>query len=75
LDSWLWLVELVVLPQQIVVGSSWLEEAELLVMTRVSSITSFADIISVLVKEMVTLTTDKVLCIVCNEGGCTPKVS
>jgi len=39
-------------------GSLWLEEAELFVVTRVSSITSFADVISALVEEMVTLTTD-----------------
>jgi len=50
-------------------GSSWLEEAELLVMTRVSLIISFADIISALAEEMVTSTTDKALCVVCNEGG------
>ena len=56
-------------------GSLWLEEAELFVMTRVSSITSFANIISVLVEEMVTLTTDKALCVVCNEGGRIPRVS
>ena len=56
-------------------GSLLLEEAELLVMTRVSSIISFADIISTLVEEMVMLTTDKALCVVCNEGGCIPKVS
>jgi len=46
----------------------WLEEAELFVMTRVSLIISFADIISALVKKMVMLTTDKALCVVCNEG-------
>jgi len=46
-----------------------LEEAELFVMTRVSLITSFADIISILVEEMVMLTTDKALCIVYNKGG------
>ena len=56
-------------------GSSWLEEAELFVITRVSLVISFADIISALVEEMVTLTTDKALCIVCNEGGCIPRVS
>ena len=56
-------------------GSSWLEEAELFVMTRVSSITSFADIISALVEEMVTSTTDKALCVVCNEGERIPRVS
>ena len=50
-------------------SESWLEEAELFVMTRVSSITSFADIISVLVEEMVMSTTDKALCVVCNKGG------
>ena len=50
-------------------GLLWLEEAELFVMTRVSSITSFADIISTLVEEMVTSTTDKALCVVCNKGG------
>ena len=38
-------------------------------MTRVSLIISFADIISTLVEEMVTLTIDKVLCVVCNKGG------
>ena len=56
-------------------GLSWLEEAELFVMTRVSLITSFADIISALVKEMVISTTDKALCVVCNEGGRIPRVS
>ena len=56
-------------------GSSWLEEAELFVMTRVFLITSFADIISALIEEMVTLTTDKALCVVCNEGGHIPRVS
>ena len=55
--------------------SLWLEEAELLVMTRVSSITSFADIISTLVEEMVTSTIDKALCVVYNEGERIPKVS
>jgi len=55
--------------------SLWLEEAELLVMTRVSSITSFADIISTLVEEMVTSTIDKALCVVYNEGEHIPKVS
>ena len=55
-------------------GLLWLEEAELFVITRVSSITSFADIISALVKEMVTSTTDKALCVVCNEGGRIPRV-
>ena len=50
-------------------GLSWLKEAELFVMTRVSSITSFADIISALVEKMVTSTTDKALCVVCNKGG------
>ena len=56
-------------------GSSWLEEAELFVMTRVFLITSFADIISALIEEMVTSTTDKALCVVCNEGGHIPRVS
>ena len=56
-------------------GSSWLKEAEIFVMTRVSSITSFADVISALVEEMVTSTTDKALCVVCNEGGRIPRVS
>ena len=50
-------------------SESWLEEAELFVMTRVSLITSFADIISALVEKMVTSTTDKALCVVCNKGG------
>ena len=52
-----------------------MEEAELFVMTRVSLITSFVDIISTLVEEMVMLTIDKALCIVYNEGGCISKVS
>ena len=56
-------------------SESWLEEAELFVMIRVSSIISFTDIISTLVEEMVTLTTDKALCVVCNERGCIPRVS
>ena len=56
-------------------SESWLEEAELFVMTRVSLITSFTDIISALVEEMVTLTTDKALCVVCNERRCIPRVS
>ena len=56
-------------------GSSWLKEAELFVMTRVSLITSFAEIISTLVKEMVTSTIDKVLYAVCNERGHIPRVS
>ena len=56
-------------------GSSWLKKAELFVMTRVSSIISFADIISALVEEMVTSTTDKALCVVCNEEGHIPRVS
>ena len=56
-------------------GSSWLEEAEFFVMTRVSLIASFVDIISALVEEMVTSTTDKALYVVCNEGGRIPRVS
>ena len=43
---------------------SWLKKA---VMTRVSLIISFADIISTLVKEMVMSTTNKALCVVYNE--------
>ena len=56
-------------------GSSWLEEAELFIMTRVFLITSFADIISALIEEMVTSTTDKALCVVCNEEGHIPRIS
>ena len=56
-------------------GSLWLEEAELSVMTRVSLITSFADIISTLVKEIVTLTIDKALCVICNEREHIPRIS
>jgi len=52
----------------------WLEEAKLFVMTRISLITSFADIISTLVEEMITLTTDKALCVIYNERGHIPRV-
>jgi len=54
-------------------GLLWLKEAELFVVTRVSSITSFADIISTLV--IVMSITDKALCVVCNERRCIPRVS
>ena len=53
----------------------WLKEAELFIMTRVSLITSFTDIISALVEEMVMSTTDKALCVVCNEGRYISRVS
>jgi len=43
-------------------------------MTRVSLITSFVDIISALIEEIVTLTIDKALCVVCNKGEHIPKV-
>jgi len=56
-------------------GLLWLKEAELFVMTRVSLITSFADIISTLVEEIVMLITDKALCVVCNKRKCILRVS
>ena len=56
-------------------GLLWLKKAELFVVTRVSSITSFADIISTLVEEIVMSITDKALCVVCNERRCIPRVS
>ena len=56
-------------------GLSWLKETELFVVTRVSLITSFTDIISILVEEIVMLITDKALCVVCNERRCIPRVS
>ena len=52
-----------------------MKETKSLVMTRVSLITSFTDIIRALIKKMVTLITDKVLCIVCNKEEPIPKIS
>jgi len=54
---------------------SWLKEAELFVVTRVFSITSFADIISILVEEIVMSITDKALCVVYNERKYISRVS
>ena len=56
-------------------GLSWLKKAELFVVTRVSLIISFADIISILVEEIVMSITDKALCVVYNERKYISRVS
>jgi len=53
----------------------YLEETKFLIVIWVSPVTLFANIARVLVKKVIILTTDKALCIVCNEGGSIPNVS
>jgi len=56
-------------------GLLLLKKAEFLIVIWVSPVTLFANIVGALVKEIITLTIDKVLYVVCNEGGSIPNVS
>jgi len=56
-------------------GLLLLKKAEFLIVIWVSPVTLFANIVGALVKEIITLTIDKVLYVVCNEGGSISNVS
>jgi len=56
-------------------GLLLLKKAEFLIVIWISPVTLFANIVGALVKEIITLTIDKVLYVVCNEGGSIPNVS
>jgi len=56
-------------------GSLLLEEVEFLIVIWVSSVILFANVVRALIKEMIMLTTDKVLYVICNEEGSISNVS
>ena len=56
-------------------GLLLLKKAEFLIVIWVSPVTLFANIVGALVKEIITLTIDKVLYVVYNEGGSISNVS